>query len=424
MTSTTPPRTLRIGLIGSGFIAGFHLQAFEGVRNAQVTGVYSPTPASREALARRADDLGLGPCRAYPSVEDMVESGAVDAVWILGPNDTRLGHMRAIHAAVASGRGQGGHGGPPLLGVACEKPLARNLAEAREMLRLAEDAGLSHGYLENQLFAPGVVRGREIAWRRGAATTGRPYLARASEEHSGPHRPWFWQGEKQGGGVLSDMMCHSVEAARFLLTEPGAPRDSLRPVSANATIATLKWSRPEYVERLKQTMGPEVDYARRPSEDFARGTLLFEDEAGRQVVVECSTSWAYVGAGLRLQLELLGPEYAMQYSSLDTGLRVFFSRNVAGGEGEDLVEKQNAEQGLMPVLEDEAGAYGYTLENRHMVEAFRKGERPSETWEDGVAVVQLLMALYRSAELGQTVRFPLEELETYVPPVARGEYRG
>ena len=79
-------------------------------------------------------------------------------------------------------------------------------------------------YLEDQLFSPSLVRGREIAWKRGAALSGRPYLARAAEEHSGPHAPWFWSGEHQGGGVLNDMMCHSVEVARFLLTRPGASR--------------------------------------------------------------------------------------------------------------------------------------------------------------------------------------------------------
>jgi predicted dehydrogenase len=56
-------------------------------------------------------------------------------------------------------------------------------------------------------------------------------LARAAEEHSGPHMPWFWEGELQGGGVLNDMMCHSVEEARFMLTAPGASRDSLTPLS-------------------------------------------------------------------------------------------------------------------------------------------------------------------------------------------------
>ena len=83
------------------------------------------------------------------------------------------------------------------------------------------------------------------------------------------------------------------------------------------------------------------------------------------------------------------------------------------------MEKQNAEQGLMPALEDEAGVYGYTSENRHMVECFRTGVAPSETFRDGLAVTEILMALYRSAELGRTVRFGEEDLEDYIPPVAR-----
>jgi len=128
-----------------------------------------------------------------------------------------------------------------------------------------------------------------------------------------------------------------------------------------------------------------------------------------------------VGPGLRITLELLGPEYAMEFSSLNTGLKVFLSRAIAGSAGEDLVEKQNAEQGLMPVLDDEAGIYGYTLENRHFVEAFRNGTRPMETFEDGVEVVRMLIALYRSAELGRTVRLDEEDLDDYVPLVARAQ---
>jgi predicted dehydrogenase len=407
---------LRIGLLGSGFIAHFHLQALLGVRDAQVSGVFSPTPANREALANTANKMGLGPSKVYGSMEELVASEAVDAVWILGPNDTRLDHMRAISRAMKEGAS--------LLGVACEKPLARNLAEAREVLRLAEEVSLNHGYLENQVFSTAVQRGKDVIWRRGVPSAGRPYLARASEEHSGPHAPWFWLGERQGGGVLSDMMCHSVEVARYLLTEPGKSRESLKLSSANATVANLKWTRPRYAEQLKREMGPEIDYFNHPAEDFARGTLTLEDEAGETVMIEATTSWSYVGPGLRIQLELLGPEYAMEFSTLNTGLKVFLSRNVTGAEGEDLVEKQSAEQGLMPVLEDEAATYGYTLEDRHMVEAFRKGEEPLETFRDGVAVVEMLMALYRSAETGSTVHLPDDGLETYVPPVARGEYHG
>jgi predicted dehydrogenase len=403
---------LRIGFLGSGFIAHFHLRSFEGVRNARIAGVFSPNAEHRAAFAALADELRLGPCRAFDSIEAMLTSGEVDAVWVVGTNDTRIEHLQAINHAVKER-------GVALKGVACEKPLARNLAEAREVLRLTDDAGLNHGYLENMIFSTGVQRGKDIIWRRGVANAGRPYIARATEEHSGPHAPWFWMGQKQGGGVLTDMMCHSVEVGRFLLTPPGASRNSLTLVSASGTVANLKWTRPEYVQRLKDTMGPQVDYATRPSEDYARGLLTLEDDEGHTVIIETTTSWAYVGPGLRTRIELLGPEYAMEYSTLDSGLKVFFSREVTGSAGEDLVEKQNAEQGLMPVVEDEAAVYGYTLENRHMVEAFSQGRKPMETFEDGVAVVEMLMAVYRSAEMGRTVTFPSPELETYVPPVAR-----
>ena len=73
----------------------------------------------------------------------------------------------------------------------------------------------------------------------------------------------------------------------------------------------------------------------------------------------------------------------------------------------------------MPVIEDEAAAYGYTDENRYFVECFRKGEPPFETFHDGIEVLRMLMALYRSAETGQRVDFAKEDLESYLPAVAR-----
>jgi predicted dehydrogenase len=323
--------------------------------------------------------------------------------------------MEAIVEAVSPGKGK-------LIGIACEKPLARNTAEARRMVELVEKSGLLHGYLENQLFTPAIQRGRALIWARGAATSGRPYLARAAEEHSGPHMPWFWQGELQGGGVLNDMMCHSVEVARYLLTEPGKPRASIRPTAVSAQIASLKWSRPEYVERLKQMMGSAVDYKNKPSEDFARATVNYVDEQGHPIIVEATTSWSFVGAGLRLSQELLGPEYSLSINTLDSGLKLFFSRSVKGEAGEDLVEKQNAEQGLMPVVDNEESAYGYEGENRYFVRCFLEGRQPEENFYDGLEVSQLLMTAYMSAEQGRVIEFPPKDLDAFVPAVARGAW--
>jgi predicted dehydrogenase len=406
---TAPP--LRIGFVGSGFIAKFHLKSFEAVRHAQITGVYSPTAANRDALAAAATAAELGPCRAHATLESLLSADDVDAIWLLAPNDQRLAVMRALSAAVKSGKSR-------VRAVACEKPLGRTLSEAREVLALAEDAGLAHGYLENQVFSTAVERGKEIVWRRAVPASSRPYLARAAEEHSGPHEPWFWQGARQGGGVMSDMMCHSVEVGRFLLTEPGAARDTLKLKSAQGSVANLKWTQPHYAKALARDF-KGVEMIRHPVEDFARATVTLEDEEGREVIVEASTSWSYVGPGLRIDLALLGPEYAMEFSSLNPSLKVFLSRAISGGQGEDLVEKQNAEQGQMPIVEDEAGTYGYIGENRHMVDCFRHGKMPIETFVDGVEVTKMVMALYKSAETGAVVRFPDPDLETYVPVPAR-----
>ena len=121
-------------------------------------------------------------------------------------------------------------------------------------------------------------------------------------------------------------------------------------------------------------------------------------------------------------MEMLGPEYSMSINSLDAGPKVFFSREVAGDTGEDLVEKQNAETGTMPVVADEEAEYGYVGENRYMVRCFLDGKRPEENFADGLNVTELLMAAYMSAELGRTVDFPPPDLDSFVPAVARGEW--
>jgi predicted dehydrogenase len=81
----------------------------------------------------------------------------------------------------------------------------------------------------------------------------------------------------------------------------------------------------------------------------------------------------------------------------DAGVKVFFSREVHGEAGEDLVEKQNAEQGQMPLIPNEPAHYGYSGENRHFVEAFLGRCEPALTFHDGVEVMRLLMASYQSA---------------------------
>ena len=140
---------LGVGFVGSGFIARFHMLGWKGVRDADVLGVWSPNAKNAAAAARYANDLEIGAARVYTSIGDMVADPAIDAIWLTGPNQTRIENVQEIVDALERGRGT-------LKGIACEKPLARNVAEAKELLRMVKNAGIMHGYLEDQAFAPQV----------------------------------------------------------------------------------------------------------------------------------------------------------------------------------------------------------------------------------------------------------------------------
>ena len=117
-------RRLGIGIVGSGFNARFHIQAFRGVRDADVRGIWSPNrehAASAAALARRLD---VGEARVFASLSELVADPAIDAIWLTGPNHARVDNVEEITDSIGRGKGT-------LLGLACEKPLARTVEYLR-----------------------------------------------------------------------------------------------------------------------------------------------------------------------------------------------------------------------------------------------------------------------------------------------------
>ena len=175
------PKRLGIGIIGSGFNAQFHLRAFQQVRDCDVLGVWSPNARNAAVDGARwpASSTSGTRSRTAPSPR-----------WWPIPPSTRSGSAgrtrrasrtwRRSSTRIERGRGE-------LIGLACEKPLARNVAEAKEVAALARRrAAQDRLPREPALRAagrggPGAASGRAVP-----ALTGRPYLARAAEEHSGP----------------------------------------------------------------------------------------------------------------------------------------------------------------------------------------------------------------------------------------------
>jgi predicted dehydrogenase len=406
---------LGVGFVGAGWIVNtHHVKAWRGVRNSDIMAICDIDQVRAKKTAALAKELGVGKPKVYTDVARMAEDPNINAIWITVPNFARVPVVKAITEECLQGKSE-------LVGLVCEKPLGRNVKEAKELLKMVEKADLLNGYLENQVFMPWIVKGRDILWTKGAAAAGRPYMVRCSEEHGGPHEAWFWDASRQGGGALSDMLCHSIEAARYLLTAPTETREALKPATVSAEIATLKWSRPEYVKKLKEMTQGKIDYSKRPSDDMARGSIVYKARDGTLAMSELTSSWSFAPSE-RVTIEMLGPEYYMQVDTLSPEMKVFFSREIKSSGVEDMIEKAAAEQGFMPVIPDETHAYGYMDEDRHMVESFLRNKMPRETWNDGALVVKLMMACYMAAEKGKKLRFPPEGLESFVPKVAQGKW--
>ncbi len=408
-------KMLKVGFVGAGFVAGFHREALRYVRGVEIAGVHAL--AGSEDFASSVRSLGLGECQIYPSVGEMAEH--VDVVAIFCPNYARLEVMQAIADAKKQV-------GSPVKAVICEKPLARNVAEANEMVALASLAGLLEAYFENQIHMPAVRRARTLL----AAVEGHMgpvHLTRSAEEHGGPHEAWFWDPTRQGGGVLCDMGCHSIAVGWWMLTPSGKPPTFLVPQTVSAATMLLKWGLPDsWRAKLLRERG--IDYAKTPAEDYATGLITLRNpETGQIVVAQFTDSWMYDAPGLRLLMEAMGPGYSYTVNSLESPAGLFISDAAAETvtSAELMLEKAQAGRGALVMQPNEADLYGYVAEWQDAVARFSQGQHGLLDFRYGWEVTRLVMASYLAAERGQTVDLSSDEtakeLEGYLPLIQQGK---
>ena len=337
-------REVRIGMLGSGFIGEFHTLGLRYVPDARVVANWGAGTDRREAFGRRFDS------RPLDSIDAVCADPEVDLVVVSLPNHL---HLDAVRSAATNGKA-----------VACTKPLGRNAAEAAEMLRLVSDAGVFHAYLENVVFNAETIRMREMI---ESGAIGRTTTFRAREGHSGPHAPHFWDAELAGGGALLDMASHGAEAARYLFGKETAVRD------------VFAWG---------DTL---VHGDRTTAEDNAVMLVRFED--GR--VATMDVSWSSKG-GLENRFEVYGDGGRIVQDITSTVLRAFIERP-AGYLG----EKVDADTGWVYPVPNETYVHGHDAMMAEVVEAFREGRAPRETFEDGLIVNTILDAAYRSMKSGR-----------------------
>jgi predicted dehydrogenase len=404
--------TLKLGIVGAGFVANFHCRALRQVRTVEVAGIHALQGA--EALSATVQKYGLGEGKVYGSIGEMANH--VDAIAIYVPNFARLETVEKIVEAVKKGAA--------LKGVICEKPLGRTVQEARRLVELADSVGLKTAYFENQIFAkPIQAQLAQLAPQQ--RTMGPLSLTRSAEEHGGPHEAWFWDPTRQGGGVLSDMGCHSIAVGWYALTPLGKPIDFLKPVSVSAETALLKWGLPYWREKLLKERG--VDYSKTPAEDFATGMVTFKNpESGQLVKAQFTDSWMFEKQGLRLFMDGMGPGYAFEINTLISSLSIFIGDVAAEAtaNAEMALEKSTASRGLLAVQYNEADLYGYTDENEDAATAFMTGRDGMLPWSYGLEITRLVLAAYLAGEKRRTIDLTdpavQKELDSYVPLIQQG----
>jgi predicted dehydrogenase len=336
-------RSVGIGMLGSGFIGEFHTQGLRYVPDARVVANWGAGTERREAFGRRFGS------RPLDTLDAVCADPEVDLVVVSLPNHL---HLEAVRSAASHGKA-----------VACTKPLGRNGTEAAEMLRLVRDAGVFHAYLENVVFNAETMRMREIV---ESGAIGRVTTFRAREGHSGPHAAHFWDAELAGGGALLDMASHGAECARYIFGKETPVRD------------VFAWG---------DTL---VHGARTTLEDNAVMLVRFED--GR--VATMDVSWSSKG-GLESRFEAYGEGGRIVQDIVSSPLRAFIERP-AGYLG----EKVDADTGWVYPVPNETYVHGHDAMMADVVDAFREGRAPRETFEDGLIVNTILDAAYRSIRSG------------------------
>jgi len=350
---------VRVGIIGTGFVGDIHAAALKMAPTAELAAVAGSSQAKADAFARER-----GIPKAFGDYRALLDRKDVDLVTLAIPNDL---HAQVTLDAASAGK----H-------VVCEKPLCRTLEQADRMIEACHEAGVLLLYAEELCFAPKYVRAKTLV---DEGAVGRAFLVKQSEEHFGPHSPWFWDVNRSGGGVLLDMGCHSIEFARWVFGKP-------------------------QVRSVWAQLGTHVHADKTRGEDHA--ICVVEYEGGRVGLAE--NSWAKAG-GVDDRCEIYGSAGFTRADLLRGSSLLTYSETGYGYA----VEKAGTTRGYTFTMFEEIWNYGFPQEMEHFCRCVRGQEKPVETGEDGREVLKILCAAYESAGTGKRISWPYQPRKVEKP---------
>lgn len=347
-------KKVRIGVIGTGGIAnGAHLPGYALIPDeCEIVALCDIDPKALEKTLQKYPVKNT-----FDDHQKMLEMDEIDAVSVCTPN---YAHYECTLNALKAGK----H-------VLCEKPIAMNATEAKEMVATARKEGkiLQIGY--NSRFAPSNQALKRFV---DAGELGDIYYARAQSLRIRGIPGWgvFIDKEKQGGGPLIDIGVHILDLTLWLMGHP-------KPVAASGVTYQKFGKRGDIVGFMGQW-----DYKKFTVEDFASALIRLDN--GATIVLE-SSFVANIPEEVH-NSTLLGTEGGATTSPFS----ITQERHKSVFSYEPKIPNPNINT--------------HHAEMKAFVECVRDKKEPLVTGEHGLMVAQIMDAIYKSSELGREV--PIE----------------
>ncbi|MGB7328309.1 MAG: Gfo/Idh/MocA family oxidoreductase [Rubripirellula sp.] len=344
--------SIGIGIVGVGMIANFHARAIADAKGAHLVGATSRRPEPTAEFASKHN------CKPFESLEAMLADPEVEAVSICAPSGA---HLDPAIAAAKAGK----H-------VIVEKPLEVTTERCDQIIKACDDAGVrlavtfqSRFHESSRLMKKAVESGRF-----GKITMGDAYVKWFRSQEYYDSGAWRGTWALDGGGALMNQAIHSVDLLLWLMG----------PVAeVSAMTATMTHERIEV-------------------EDIAVATLKFTN--GALGVIEATTT-AYPGSLKRIEISgshgtaILEEEDIKQWQ---------FADETADDEALRLRMAGKTETGGGAADPSAIGHHGHTMLFEEVIAAINE-KRPSVLdGHEGRRSVELIRAIYESAQTGQTVK--------------------
>jgi len=390
------PPTIRVGLVGAGFVAGIHARAYRRITDidVQLKAVAAVPLADAQRFARQ-----YSLADAYDDYRRILERDDIDLVDLCVPNNL---HEPFVLQAAEAGK----H-------IICEKPLTgyfgnpdsdrvgqtpkrlmleESLKSADRMLATAGKAGVKLMYAENWLYCPAMQKAARLA----EASRGTILEMRAQECHSGSHATYAKVWKFAGGGALIRLGPHPIAAAIYLKQAEGLRRDGspIGVASVTAEVGDLSKISSLQAEDPRWLVADWQDV-----ENWATLIVTFDD--GSRALISASD---IVLGGMEDTLQVFMSNARIDCDMTHSGMLRAFAPNPEVFGDEYIMEKVGTKAGWSYPSVDEEWLLGYPQEIRDFVEAVVYDRKPLAYAELGRQVVEVIYAAYQSAEEGRRIQ--------------------